>query len=118
MYSEKVKKYFENPINMRIIENADSIGIIENEVCSDIIKIYLKIVNGIIVDVKFEAKGCPPVIASCCVITKMVKDINIEKAKGITANEITEHLDGLPNEKIHCAELVIKTLRKAINNLK
>ena len=118
MYSEKVKKYFENPINMRIIENADSIGIIENEVCSDIIKIYLKIVNGIIVDAKFEAQGCPPVIASCCVITKMIKNINIENAKYITANEIIEDLDGIPDEKIHCAELVVNTLRKAINNLK
>lgn len=114
MYSEKVKKYFENPINIGIIENADTIGVIENKVCSDIIKIYLKIEKGIIVDAKFEAKGCPPVIASCCVITKMVKDIDIEKAKGITANEITEHLDGLPNEKIHCAELVVNTLKQAI----
>lgn len=115
MYSEKVKKYFENPINMGIIENADSIGIIENEVCSDIIKIYLKVENGIIVDAKFEAKGCPPVIASCCVITKMIKNINIENAKYITANEIIEELDGLPNEKTHCAELVVNTLKKAIS---
>ena len=115
MYSEKVKKYFENPINMGIIENADSIGIIENEVCSDIIKIYLKIVNDIIVDAKFEAKGCPPVIASCCVITNMIRNINIENAKNITANEIIECLDRLPNEKIHCAEIVIRTLKQAIS---
>ena len=118
MYSEKVKKYFENPINMGIIENADSIGIIENEVCSDIIKIYLKIVNGIIVDAKFEAQGCPPVIASCCIVTKMIKNVNIEKTKEITADKVIENLDELPIEKRHCAELVIKTLRKAINNLK
>ena len=77
MYSEKVKKYFENPINMEIIEDADSIGIIENEVCSDIIKIYLKIKDDIIIDAKFEAKGCPPVIVSCCVVTEMIKNINI-----------------------------------------
>lgn len=118
MYSEKVKKYFENPINMGIIENADSIGIIENEICSDIIKIYLKLANSIIVDAKFEAKGCPPVIASCCVMTKIIKNINIEEAKNITANEIIKALDGLPSEKIHCAELVVNTLRKAIDNLK
>ena len=117
MYSEKVKKYFENPINMGIIENADSIGIIENEVCSDIIKIYLKIVNGIIVDAKFEAKGYPPVIASCCVVTEIIKNINIEKVKQITVNEVIENLDGLPIEKRHCAELVINTLRRAIENL-
>lgn len=118
MYSEEVKKYFENPINMGIIENADSVGIIENEICSDIIKIYLKMKDDIIIDAKFEAKGCPPVIASCCIVTKMIKNVNIEKAKEITANEIIEKLEGLPNEKIHCAELVINTLRKAINNLK
>lgn len=70
MYSEEVKKYFENPINMGIIENADSAGIIENEICSDIIKIYLKMKDEIIIDAKFEAKGCPPVIASCCIVLK------------------------------------------------
>ena len=118
MYTEKVKNYFENPINMGINEDADSIGIIENEICSDIIKIYLKMKDDIIIDTKFEAKGCPPVIASCCIVTKMIKNVNIERAKEITANEIIEKLEGLPNEKIHCAELVIKTLRKAINNLK
>lgn len=118
MYSEKVKKYFENPINMGIIKNADSVGIIENEICSDIIKIYLKMKDGSIIDAKFEAKGCPPVIASCCVVTEMIKNRNIEKAKEITVDEVIENLDGLPIEKRHCAELVIKTLRKAINNLK
>ena len=118
MYSEEVKKYFENPINMGIIKNADSVGIIENEICSDIIKIYLKMKDDIIIDARFEAKGCPPVIASCCIVTKMIKNVNIERAKEITANEIIEKLEGLPNEKIHCAELVIKTLRKAISNLK
>ncbi len=118
MYSETVKEYFKNPINMGYMENASSIGIIENEVCSDIIKIYLKIDKDIIVDTKFEAKGCPPVIASCCVVTEMIKNINIEKAKDITADEVIKRLEGLPNEKTHCAELIIKTLRKAINNLK
>ncbi len=118
MYSEEVKKYFENPINMGIIKNADSVGVIENEICSDIIKIYLKMKDDIIIDTKFEAKGCPPVIASCCVVTEMIKNINIEKAKDITADEVIKKLEGLPNEKTHCAELVIKTLRKAINNLK
>ena len=118
MYSEEVKKYFENPINMGTIEDADSIGIIKNEICSDIIKIYLKMKDDIIIDAKFEAKGCPPVIASCCIVTKMIKNVNIEKAKEITADKVIENLDGLQIEKRHCAELVIKTLRKAINNLK
>ena len=74
--------------------------------------------DDIIIDAKFEAKGCPPVIASCCIVTKMIKNVNIEKAKEITVDKVIENLDGLPIEKRHCAELVIKTLRKAINNLK
>jgi len=120
MYSEIVKKYFENTINLGKIENADAIGVIENEICSDIIKIYIKADEqnkNIIEDAKFEAKGCPPVIASCCVVTEMIKNMEIEKAKTLTANEIINKLNGLPKEKEHCAELVIKTLRKAIENI-
>mgnify|MGYP001693857480 CR=1 FL=1 len=120
MYSEIVKKYFENPTNLGTIENVDAIGIIENEICSDIIKIYIKADEqnkNIIEDAKFEAKGCPPVIASCCVVTEMIKNMEIEKAKTLTAKKIINKLNGLPKEKEHCAELVIKTLRKAIENI-
>ena len=67
MYSKKVVEYFENPINFGVIENAEGIGIIENEICSDIIRIYIRInKDDTIEDAKFDAKGCPPVIASCC----------------------------------------------------
>ncbi len=120
MYSKIVKDYFENPINLGIIEDADAIGIIENEICSDIIKIYIKVdkeSKSIIKDAKFEVKGCPPVIASCCVVTEMIKEMNIEKAKTLTAEEIIKKLNRLPKEKEHCAELVIKTLRKTIDNI-
>lgn len=118
MYSEIVKKYFENPINLGVLKNADAIGIIENEICSDVIKIYIKVdKNNIIIDAKFEAKGCPPVIASCCVVTEMIKNMEIEKVKNLTADKITSELNGLPKEKEHCAKLVIKTLRKAIENI-
>ena len=87
MYSKIVKEYFENPINLGIIEDADAIGIIENEICSDIIKIYIKVdkqSKSIIKDAKFEVKGCPPVIASCCVATEMIKEMNIEKDRTLT----------------------------------
>ena len=85
----------------------------------DIIKIYISTnKNNIITDAKFEVKGCPPVIASCCIVTDMIKNMNIEKAKNITAKEIIEKLNGLPKEKEHCAELVIKTIKKAIENIK
>lgn len=119
MYSKEVSEYFKNPINMGIIKNADGIGITENEICSDIIKIYISInKKNIITDAKFEAKGCPPVIASCCAVTDMIKNMNIENAKNIVAKEIIERLNGLPKEKEHCAELVIKTIKKAIENIK
>ena len=81
MYSEKVIEYFENPINMEIMKNADGVGTIENEICSDIIKIYIKVnANNIIEDIKFEAKGCPTVIASCCELTRLVKCMKIKEA--------------------------------------
>ncbi len=117
MYSKIVKEYFENPINLGIIEDADAIGIIKNEICSDIIKIYIKVdKNNIIRDAKFEVKGCPPVIASCCAITELIRGMNIYETKYITANEIIKQLNGLPKEKEHCAELVEKTLKQAISN--
>lgn len=118
MYSEIVKELFKNPINMGYMENASSIGIIENEVCSDIIKIYLKIDKDIIVDAKFEAKGCPPVIASCCIVTEVIKDMNIKQLKHIDRKFIIEKLEGLPKEKEHCVELVQKTLYRAIDDYK
>lgn len=118
MYSKIVKEYFENPINLGIIEDADAIGIIENKSCSDIIKIYIKVdKNNIIRDAKFEVKGCPPVIASCCVATEMIKKMSIKKVKTLTSDEIIKGLNGLPKEKEHCAELVIETLNNAIEKI-
>lgn len=117
MYSEIVKEYFENPVNLGMIEDADAIGVIKNESCSDIIKIYIKVdKNNIIKDAKFEVKGCPPVIASCCVVTELLKGKNVYEAKDITANAIIKKLNGLPKEKEHCAELVEKTLKQTISN--
>lgn len=117
MYSKEGKEYFENPINMGIIEDADGTGITENEICSDVIKIYIKVnEKNIIENAKFEAKGCPPVIASCCELTRLVKCMKIEEALKINEKIIIENLGGLPNEKEHCAELVVKTLEKAILN--
>ena len=112
MYSKEVEKYFGNPINMGIIENA-------NGICSDIIEIYIKVnEKNIIEDAKFQAKGCPPVIAACCVVTGMIKNMDIDEAKNITTKEIIEKLNGLPKEKEHCAELVEKTLHKVLNDYK
>lgn len=118
MYSKEVEEYFQKPINIGIIQNADGVGITENESCSDMIKIYIKVdKENIIKDAKFKVKGCPPVIASCCELTKIIKDMKVEDAKNIEAELIIEKLGGLPKEKEHCAELVVKTLKKAIENI-
>ena len=117
MYSKEVIEYFKNPINMGIIEDANGIGQVKNEICSDIIKIYVKVnEKNIIENAKFQAKGCPPVIASCCELTRLVKCMKIEEALKINEKIIIENLGGLPNEKEHCAELVVKTIEKAILN--
>lgn len=118
MYSKRVIEYFDNPINFGVIENAEGIGIIENEICSDIIKIYIRINKDNTIEyAKFEAKGCPPVIASCCEVTRIIKGMKAEDAKKVDAKLIIDNLEGLPKEKEHCAELVIKTLNKALENL-
>lgn len=118
MYSRKVVEYFDNPINFGVIENAEGIGIIENEICSDIIKIYIRISKDNTIEcVEFDAKGCPPVIAACCEVTRIIKGMKVEEAKNVDAKLIIENLEGLPKEKEHCAELVIKTLNKALENL-
>lgn len=118
MYSKRVIEYFDNPINFGVIENAEGIGIIENEICSDIIKIYIKINKDNTIEyAKFEAKGCPPVITSCCEVTRIIKGMKVEDAKKVDAKLIIDNLEGLPKEKEHCAELVIKTLNKALENL-
>lgn len=118
MYSKKVVEYFDNPINFGVIENAEAIGIIENEICSDIIKIYIRISKDNTIEyAKFDAKGCPPVIASCCEVTRIIKGMKVEDAKNVDAKLIIEKLGGLPKEKEHCAELVIKTLNKALENV-
>ena len=117
MYSKIIKKYFENPINIGIIKDANGIGITENEICTDIIKIYIKVNDqNVIENAKFQAKGCPPVIASCCVVTQLIKNMKTEDAMHIDAEVIIKKLDGLPKEKEHCAELVQKTLYRAIDN--
>lgn len=119
MYSKIVGEYFENPINIGIIEDANGIGITENEVCSDIIKIYIKVnERNIIENAKFQAKGCPPVIASCCVITEAIKNMTIEDTMNIDEKYIIKKLDRVPKEKEYCAKLVKKTLYKAIDDYK
>jgi NifU homolog involved in Fe-S cluster formation len=99
MYSEKVMDHFMNPRNVGEIENADGVGEVGNPKCGDIMKMYLKIENGIITDVKFKTFGCGSAIASSSMATELIKGKSIQEAMQITNKAVAEALDGLPPVK-------------------
>ena len=116
MYSEKVMDHFSNPRNVGEIPNADGVGEVGNPKCGDIMKMYLKIEDGVIEDVKFKTFGCGSAIASSSMATEMVKGKTIEEAMSVTNKAVAEALDGLPPVKMHCsvlAEQAIKSDRKS-----
>lgn len=114
LYSEKVMDHFRNPRNVGIIENADGIGEVGNAKCGDIMKIYLKIKDGIIADVKFETFGCGSAIASSSMATELIKGKPVEDALSLTNKAVTEALGGLPSHKIHCSVLAEEAIKSAI----
>lgn len=116
MYSEKVMKLFRNPKNMGKMENADAIGEIGNPVCGDMMKVYLKVKNNKVSDIKVETFGCVSAIATSSQMTLMVKGKTLEYAKTLTKKDITDALGGLPPIKVHCSNLAIDALKKAIKN--
>ena len=116
LYSEKVMDHFMNPRNVGSIENANGIGEVGNAKCGDIMKIYLKIENDIIVDVKFETFGCGSAIASSSMATEMIKGKSINDAMALTNQAVTEALDGLPPVKIHCSVLAEEAIKNALKD--
>lgn len=116
LYSEKVMDHFRNPRNVGVIEDADGIGEVGNAVCGDIMKIYLKVNNGIIVDVKFETFGCGSAIASSSMATEMIKNKSIFDALSLTNKAVAEALDGLPKHKMHCSVLAEEAIKKAVQD--
>ncbi len=114
MYSEKVIDHFQNPRNVGEIENADGIGQVGNPVCGDIMKIYLKIENDIIVDVKFKTFGCGAAIATSSMATELIKGKSVEEALELTNKAVVEALDGLPPVKLHCSVLAEEAVKTAI----
>lgn len=114
MYSDKVVDHFTNPRNVGEIENADGIGQVGNPVCGDIMKIYLKIENDIIIDVKFKTFGCGAAIATSSIATEMIKGKKVEDALKLTNKAVVEALDGLPPVKIHCSLLAEQAVKSAI----
>ena len=116
LYSEKVMDHFLHPRNVGTIENADGVGEVGNAKCGDIMKIYLKIENDIIKDVKFETFGCGSAIASSSMATEMIKGKSIHEALELTNKAVAEALDGLPAHKMHCSVLAEEAIKKALTD--
>ncbi|MGJ0848213.1 Fe-S cluster assembly scaffold protein NifU [Tissierella praeacuta] len=114
MYSEKVMDHFQNPRNVGEILDADGIGEVGNAKCGDIMKMYLKIENGIIEDVKFKTFGCGSAIASSSMATELIKGKTIEEAMELTNKAVAEALDGLPPVKMHCSVLAEQAIKSAL----
>jgi len=116
LYSGKVMEHFKNPRNVGEIENPDGVGHVGNPVCGDIMELYIKVKDGIIVDSKFKTFGCGAAIASSSMVTEMVKGKRIEEALKISNKAVAEALDGLPPVKMHCSVLAEEALKSAIED--
>ncbi len=116
LYSEKVMDHFRNPRNVGVIEDADGVGEVGNAKCGDIMKIYLKIENDTIVDVKFETFGCGSAIASSSMATELIKGKPVSQALSLTNKAVVEALDGLPAHKLHCSVLAEEAIKKALQD--
>ena len=116
LYSEKVMDHFRNPRNVGIIEDANGIGEVGNAKCGDIMKMYLKIEDDIIQDVKFETFGCGSAIASSSMATELIKGKPVAEAEKLTNQAVAEALDGLPAYKMHCSVLAEEAIHAALED--
>ena len=116
LYSEKVMDHFRNPRNVGVIEDANGIGEVGNAKCGDIMKMYLKVEDDIIKDVKFETFGCGSAIASSSMATEMIKGQPLSEAMKLTNKAVAEALDGLPDYKMHCSVLAEEAIKLAIED--
>ncbi len=116
MYTEKVMDHFSNPRNVGEIEDADGVGEVGNASCGDIMKIFLKVENNIIKDIKFKTFGCGAAIATSSMVTEMAIGKTLEEAMELTNAAVAEALDGLPPAKMHCSNLAADALHEAIKN--
>ena len=116
LYSDKVMDHFTNPRNVGELENADGVGTVGNAKCGDIMQMFLKIEDGIIVDVKFKTFGCGAAIATSSMATELVKGKSIEDALKLTNAAVVEALEGLPPVKVHCSVLAEEAIKAAISD--
>lgn len=116
LYNETVMEHFRHPRNVGVLADADGIGEVGNARCGDIMKIYLKIEDNVITDIKFETFGCASVIASSSIATEMVRGRTVEQALTLTNREVVEALGGLPAHKLHCSVLAEQAIRAAVHD--
>ena len=116
LYSDKVMDHFLQPRNLGVIEDADGVGEVGNAKCGDIMKMYLKIDDDIITDVKFETFGCASAIASSSMATELIKGQRVEDAMQLTNKAVAEALDGLPAYKMHCSVLAEEAIQAALED--
>lgn len=116
LYSDKVMDHFMAPRNLGVLEDADGIGEVGNAKCGDIMRMYLKINDGIITDVKFNTFGCGSAIATSSMATEMIKGKKLSEALKLTNKAVVEALDGLPTNKIHCSVLAEEAVKAAIDD--
>ena len=116
LYSDKVMDHFRNPRNVGVLEDANGIGEVGNAKCGDIMKMYLKIEDDIIQDVKFETFGCGSAIAASSMATELIKGKPVSEAMQLTNKAVAEALDGLPAYKMHCSVLAEEAIQKALDD--
>ena len=116
LYSEKVMDHFRNPRNVGVIENADGVGQVGNAKCGDIMKMYLKIENDVVTDVKFETFGCGSAIASSSMATELIMGKPLSEVSKLTNKAVAEALDGLPAYKMHCSVLAEEAIQSALED--
>ena len=115
-YTEKVMDHFRNPRNMGEIKNPDGFGKVGNPKCGDVMAVYIKVKDEIIVDIKFKTYGCTAAIATSSILTELAKGKNIEEALKITRDDVANELGGLPAIKLHCSNLAADALREAVKD--
>ena len=116
LYSDKVFDHFSNPRNVGEIENADGVGEVGNAKCGDIMKMYIKVDNGIISDVKFKTFGCGAAVATYSMATELIKGKSIEDGLKLKNKAVVEALEGLPPVKLHCSVLAEQAIKAALSD--
>lgn len=116
LYSDKVMDHFTNPRNVGELPDANGVGMVGNAKCGDIMQMFLKIENDVIVDVKFKTFGCGAAIATSSMATELIKGVTVEEALKLTNAAVMEALDGLPPVKVHCSVLAEQAIRAALSD--